>query len=227
MCLDCGCHDYDNCHGDIRHITNLNVYGAVDANNGTMSLEQVANNVKDGLDDLVSGKSQLETQSLGNRLSLKIGFDVDETITSAPVVMAAISHALRQQGHKIYVITGHGPAETRAELLRILGFEYDELVVLDPKDDGSGKADYIQTNHIDFMFDNKDSFGPAISRVCPVTFMYDKPPATSTDLQTQRTAQRSAAATKTLERFSVSVPVEQTPTGWVIADNLTYIPPSS
>lgn len=49
MCFDCGCREWDNCHHDIRHITTLNLDGAVSANEGQLTRDQVASNVRDGL----------------------------------------------------------------------------------------------------------------------------------------------------------------------------------
>jgi hypothetical protein len=68
VCLDCGCGDYPNCHGDIRHVSLVNITGAVDANDGDLTLAEVVQNIKDGLDDILAGNDgatgEVSTKSL-------------------------------------------------------------------------------------------------------------------------------------------------------------------
>ena len=48
MCMDCGCHEYGDCHGDIRHVTTLNIDGAAHASG--LTLGQTTRNIREGLD---------------------------------------------------------------------------------------------------------------------------------------------------------------------------------
>lgn len=103
-------------------------------------------------------------------------WDVDTTITGAPIALPAIARALKAAGHKNVVVTGHGPQRDREALLDQLDFPYDEIIVVDPKDDGSGKAKVLKKLGADFMFENQLAFAPAIAKVCPVTVLYTEPP---------------------------------------------------
>lgn len=48
VCLDCGCHNWPNEHGDPRHITSTAIMNAVTANPG-MTIQDVCANIYDGL----------------------------------------------------------------------------------------------------------------------------------------------------------------------------------
>lgn len=54
MCFDCGCGQWDDCHGDIRHVATVNISGALDANDGNLTPAQMVANIKDGLDNWLS-----------------------------------------------------------------------------------------------------------------------------------------------------------------------------
>ena len=103
-------------------------------------------------------------------------FDVDSTITAAPKQYARLASALQAAGDKIVCVTGHGPKSTRKELLDTLGFPYDDIIIVDPEVDGSGKAKVLDKLGSWFHFDDHIEFGPEIIKVCPVTFQYVEPP---------------------------------------------------
>lgn len=131
--------------------------------------------------------------------SLVFGWDVDDTITGAAVAYPAIARALKAAGHKNVVVTGHGPERDRKALLDQLDFPYDEIIVVDPKSDGSGKAKVLETVGADFMFENDIAFGPAISEVCPITVLYTEPPG---DKGAKKAAKQAA---KNLKRTALCV----------------------
>lgn len=106
-------------------------------------------------------------------------FDIDSTITAAPRQYARLAGALKAAGDKIVCVTGHGPEATRKELLDSLGFPYDEIIIVDPEEDGSGKAKVLEHLGAWFHFDDRVEFGPEIIRVCPVAFQYVEPPGDS------------------------------------------------
>jgi hypothetical protein len=117
--------------------------------------------------------------------------DLDETITAAPAQFARLSQALRALGDKVIVVTGHGPVATRQALLDSMGVVVDEIVVVDPTDDGSGKAEALRDLGSWFHFDDKIQFGPEIISVCPVTFQFVMPEG---DKKPQKAATKAAKA---------------------------------
>jgi hypothetical protein len=106
-------------------------------------------------------------------------FDVDDTITSAPQRYKRLSEALKAIGDKVVVVTGHGPVETREHLLEAVGFQWDEIIIVDPGEFGEGKAKALKALGAFMLFDNEVAFGPAIIAVCPVAFQYVEPPGDS------------------------------------------------
>lgn len=109
------------------------------------------------------------------------GFDIDDTITAAPNQLPRLAAAIRAQGDEVWVITGHGPVDARAELLDSLAFPYDQIVVVEPGIDGKGKAKVIRQNDIWYMFDNVEAFGDQIVKECPVTFQFSPTPSKNPD----------------------------------------------
>jgi len=120
-------------------------------------------------------------------------FDIDDTITAAPKQYARLSTVLRAAGDKVACVTGHGPEQTRAELLDTLGFEYDSIVIVDPEKDGSGKAETLKHLGSWFHFDNELAFGPEIIDVCPVAFQYVEPAG---DVKPKKAAKHAEASLK-------------------------------
>jgi hypothetical protein len=111
---------------------------------------------------------------------LVFAFDLMDTITAASMQYGAISAALRTAGHRVIVITGSGPEAEVKALLTSVRFGYDDLVILDPGSDGSGKADYCKTHGVSFLFDDRIAFGPAMAKAgIPTTFMWDAGPSSN------------------------------------------------
>lgn len=68
---------------------------------------------------------------------MKFAFDLDETITPAPEVMATIINALKDAGHEIHIITYRDPVYHKKETIQELkryGIQYDELHLTGQKD---------------------------------------------------------------------------------------------
>jgi len=68
---------------------------------------------------------------------MKFAFDLDETITPAPEVMATIISALKAAGHEIHIITYRHPVyhhECTVDELALYGIQYDELHMTGQKD---------------------------------------------------------------------------------------------
>ena len=56
MCLDCGCHDYPNCHHDTRHLACIDLDNMVAAN-PDLTPEEIVRNIREGLDVWLSQQS--------------------------------------------------------------------------------------------------------------------------------------------------------------------------
>lgn len=120
-------------------------------------------------------------------------FDIDDTISAAPRQFARLAGALKAAGDKIVCVTGHGPKSTREELLSALAFPFDEIIIVDPEEDGAGKAKVLEHLGSWFHFDNEIAFGPEIIKVCPVTFQFVEPPG---DSRPKHDAKKAAKALK-------------------------------
>lgn len=98
--------------------------------------------------------------------------DVDDTVTNAAPQYARLTRALKDAGDRIVIVTGHGPKAAREDLLDAIGIAYDEIVIVEPEPDGSGKARALKELGSWFHFDDRVQFGPEILKVCPVVFQY-------------------------------------------------------
>jgi len=81
---------------------------------------------------------------------MKILLDMDETITAQPEFFSAFSHAMKNAGHEIHVVTARDPLTeklTKDELSKlnisydVLSFDYEKLT-------------YCEKNGIDVAFDD-------------------------------------------------------------------------
>ena len=117
-------------------------------------------------------------------------FDIDDTITAAPQRYAVLTAALKAANQKIVVVTGHGTKETRENLLDALGVAYDSIIIVDPKEDGSGKAEVLKELGSWFHFDNDVAFAPEVIKICPIAIQYVEPPG---DIKPKKAAKKAAA----------------------------------
>ncbi len=117
--------------------------------------------------------------------------DVDHTITAAPRQYAWLSKAIKGAGGQVVCVTASGPAQARNDLFDAIGFECDSVVIVDPKDDGSGKAEALEHLGAWFHFDNKIEFGPEIIKACPVAFQYFEPPGDDKPKKAAKQAQKA------------------------------------
>lgn len=74
MCCSCGCNDYDNAHGDSRHITLLDLQSAATA--AGIKLSKIANNIDDACDENEVAKSVANDEQLADCSIIK---SVDES----------------------------------------------------------------------------------------------------------------------------------------------------
>jgi hypothetical protein len=65
---------------------------------------------------------------------VNIAFDIDDTISRCPPLFAVLSRALRDAGHKVFIITFRSDAAIARVDLEECGVVYDELVTAREQD---------------------------------------------------------------------------------------------
>ena len=85
---------------------------------------------------------------------LKIAIDVDGVITEAPRLFAALTSALREAGHTVYVLSDYDEVfrDLREEELAEHGIEYDELILT------RRKTEYFEDLEMDFAIDDEADY---------------------------------------------------------------------
>jgi hypothetical protein len=91
---------------------------------------------------------------MGNGDTMKIAFDLDNTLNSSKTSIeffSVLTHLLIAE-HRIYIITNREPNTEQiiAEELDYLGIEYNQIVITDKK------AEYIREQGITIFFENQD-----------------------------------------------------------------------
>lgn len=90
MCLDCGCHDPDNAHGDHRHITISDLHQAATASG--VSDQKAVDNIADTFRDMTTA-DPAEVFARALRRPVLV-FDIDDTIAfSSEAFMCALNAA--------------------------------------------------------------------------------------------------------------------------------------
>ena len=88
---------------------------------------------------------------------MNVGIDIDATITETPELFAVLSHALRDAGHRVYVVSCRDPAgldESRAEVDGY-GISYDDIFhPQDHEDIPQFKARMARELELDIFFDD-------------------------------------------------------------------------
>jgi hypothetical protein len=88
---------------------------------------------------------------------MNIGIDIDATITETPEIFALLSHALRNAGHRVYVVSCRDPAgldESRAEVDGY-GISYDDMFHPQNHEDiPQFKARMARELELDIFFDD-------------------------------------------------------------------------
>jgi hypothetical protein len=104
--------------------------------------------------------------------------DFDETITTAPGLMAYLSKAIRDQGDKFYVLTGNdSPRKDLLQRLKDYGIEFDDLIQYhDSQSDGIARAHYLAQLDAFCGIDNRIDRASTYVQVCPHLFVMAEPP---------------------------------------------------
>ncbi len=88
---------------------------------------------------------------------MNVGIDIDATITETPEIFALLSHALREAGHRVYVVSYRDPNsldESRAEVDKY-GISYDDIFhPQDHEDIPQFKARMARELELDIFFDD-------------------------------------------------------------------------
>lgn len=85
---------------------------------------------------------------------MKIGIDLDATITAYPEVFSCFTKAYKDAHHEIHIITDRmqGTEEDVADILAELKIEYDIIAIT------RDKTSYILRQGIDVLYDDTDEY---------------------------------------------------------------------
>jgi len=88
---------------------------------------------------------------------MNVGIDIDHTISEVPEIFALLSRALREAGHRVYVVSYRAPADlekSRAEVDEY-GISYDDIFhPQDHEDIPEFKARMARELELDVFFDD-------------------------------------------------------------------------
>lgn len=104
--------------------------------------------------------------------------DFDETITTAPKLIAYLSKAIKAQGDKFYVLTGNdAPRDEILDRLKGYDIEFDDLIQYhDSQSDGIARAHYLKQLNAYAAIDNRIDRAGVYVQVCPHLFVMAEPP---------------------------------------------------
>lgn len=119
--------------------------------------------------------------------------DFDETITTAPKLMAHLTAALKAYGDTVYVLTGNdSPRDDLLQRLKDYGISFDDLVQYhDSQSDGIARAHYLKQLGAWCGVDNRIDRAGTYVQVAPHLFLVAEPPKVA-----QEDAQGSKKAAK-------------------------------
>jgi len=88
---------------------------------------------------------------------MNVGIDIDATITETPEIFALLSHALREAGHRVYVVSYRDPADLEKSRAEVAGYgiSCDDVFHSEDGEDIPGfKARMAQELELDIFFDD-------------------------------------------------------------------------
>ena len=88
---------------------------------------------------------------------LRVGIDIDETITAEPELFACLSQALVKAGHQVHILTFRGPhlKDETEKFLKELGIEYPGLHMGEHYVDLELKASWAKQLNLDVVFEDR------------------------------------------------------------------------
>jgi uncharacterized HAD superfamily protein len=100
---------------------------------------------------------------------MKIGIDIDGTITAAPPLFSVLTRALRKEGHEVVIVTfrDKGHRKETEEELETLGVEYDKLVMGNQIANFPWKAKQVMKYDLDAFFEDSAEVIEEIKKVKP------------------------------------------------------------
>lgn len=127
--------------------------------------------------------------------------DFDETITTAPKLIAYLSKALKAQGDKFYVLTGNdSPRDELLDRLKAYDVEFDDLIQYhDSQSDGIARAHYLKQLGAWAAIDNRIDRAGVYVQVCPHLFVMAEPPKIAEE-NAQGSKKAAKKAVKKLDR---------------------------
>jgi hypothetical protein len=104
--------------------------------------------------------------------------DFDETITTAPKLIAYLSKVLRDAGDKFYVLTGNdSPRDELLQRLNDYDVSFDDLIQYsDSQSDGIARAHYLKQLDAYCGIDNRIDRAGTYVQACPHLFVMSEPP---------------------------------------------------
>ena len=100
---------------------------------------------------------------------MKIGIDIDGTITAIPLLFKIMTPALRREGHQVFIVTfrHEGHRKETAEELKDMGIEYDKLVMGNQVANFPWKAKQVVKYDLDAFFEDSAEVIEEIKKVRP------------------------------------------------------------
>ena len=104
--------------------------------------------------------------------------DFDETITTAPKLIAHLTAALKKYGDTIYVLTGNdSPRDELLGRLKDYNITFDDLIQYhDSQSDGIARAHYLNQLNAWAGIDNRIDRAGTYVQACPHLFVMAEPP---------------------------------------------------
>jgi hypothetical protein len=104
--------------------------------------------------------------------------DFDETITTAPDLIAHVAAALKAYGDKFYILTGNdSPRDELIQRINDYGIPFDDLIQYhDSQSDGIARAHYLKQLDAFCGIDNRIDRAGTYVQVCPHLFVMAEPP---------------------------------------------------
>lgn len=100
---------------------------------------------------------------------MKIGIDIDGTITAFPPLFSIMTKALRKDGHEVYIVTFRH-SEMRQETendLKAMGIEYDKLIMYNHTINLEWKAKQVVKYGLEAFFEDSAEVIDAIKAASP------------------------------------------------------------
>lgn len=100
---------------------------------------------------------------------MKIGIDIDGTITAIPLLFKIMTAALRKEGHQVFIVTFRNKAHRKETLidLKELGIEYDKLIMGTHVANYPWKAKQVVKFELDAFFEDSAEVIEEIKKVRP------------------------------------------------------------